>query len=247
VSGVVEVLRRYARQQASKDDVMRALVEHDDWFAPVGLLPGDPAAFEQLVTLDSEGRAPEQLWLFTDEERARAGRGHALGVYGGPLPGPRVFEQLADRFPAVEVNPGSSVDERWTIARAAYRLATGWARAVGLERAFRGDRAELVRRLGDYDEFMVLVAEDNSLVRVPLGADDDPFGLVFTTPDFRDACVRELADEERRRVRSVAVRGTDLFPRLAQLGVRGVIVNATAPDRARAVIPLELAEQVRAS
>lgn len=239
---VIDVLKRYAKQQASKDAVMRALAEHDDWFIPVGLLP-DHTKFEQVVALASEGPPSDRLWLFSDDDRARAASG---GVYGGGLPATQVFELLDDRFSALEINPGSPADETWNIGREAFPLAKGWAQAVALERAFHGDPAELAQRLARYDHFMVLVADDNSLIKLPLGPDDDPFGLAFTTPDWREDCLAKMSAEERARVRSVAVRGKDLFGRLEQLGVRGLILNATAPERARVVVPLEVARLVPA-
>lgn len=245
---VIDVLKRFAKQQAGKDAVMRALAEHDDWFIPVALLP-DHTKFEQVVALASKGEPPERLWLFTDDDRARAandGR-FALGVYGGGLPATQVFELLDARWPGLEINPGSPADETWTIGREGFPLARSWARAVALERAFHGEPAELARRLAGYDDFMVLVAEDNSLIKLPLGSDDDPFGLAFTTPDWREDCLAKMSAEERAAVRSVSVRGKDLFGRLDQLGVRGLILNVTAPERARVVVPLELARQVGAA
>ncbi len=243
---IIDVLKRFADQQASKDEAMRALVEHDGWFVPAWMVPGEHVKFDQLVMFSTQGPAPARLWLFSDERRAQKASesGYAMGLYGGPMPGHKVFTLLDERFDELDVNPGSPPAESWNIARGGYPLAKAWAKAVQIERAFYGDPHELAKLLAAYEDFMVLAAPDDTLVKLPFGADDFLYGLVFTTPEFRDACVAQLAPDQRARVRSVSMRGKDLFGALPKLGVRGVIVNITAPDHARTMIPLEVAELV---
>jgi hypothetical protein len=234
---VIEVLRRFAAKQATQDEAMRTLVEHDGWFVPALLMPGEHVVFDKAIMFEQTGRTPTRLWLFSDERYARAAneaaKGWAMGLYGGPVSGPDVFSLLREELGEVDVNQAAPRDETWFIGKGAHALARAWGDAVALERAFAGDPKIVAERVRTFP-FMVAIAADRTPVHLPMG--NMTCALAFTAPDRFDEFLAQLGPDKRAQVERATIYGRELCAQIPRLGVDGIIVNVSAPRERRFVL-----------
>src|SRR6185503_3353070 len=137
---LLDTLRAYSRKEASSDEVLRAVLEHDTWQVPAELFARgrDPAVAPRIVIYGEQASIPPgALWIFSDDEHARrAAEKGRLGACAADLPGSEAL-QVLEGVTRIDVNPGSPVEETFFIevddgTRGYLSL---WVAAVLLEQA----------------------------------------------------------------------------------------------------------------
>jgi hypothetical protein len=252
MSTVLEALRAYARDPApeaerSIDGVMRALAEHEGFLVPIGYLEamGTNACEQMLLLSEHGGPNPGELWIFTDEERARSAqtqleaRGMGLGSLAMPFRGARVFAALDPRLAKVKVNPDTELETFWFLGGEAIPLARAWAGAIAVEDVLRSPGAGIARTLRDYPSYQVLATPDDAVATVVNASPSfqNP-AMVFTAPD---CTARILAQAPQLRPRELD--GVSLFRLLQGAGVDGILFNPRGPGPVR-LLPLDICELV---
>jgi hypothetical protein len=237
----------FADGRVSKEMVMRALVEHDGWFVPMWYLQlffaPEPIFVDKALGFAAQFEyRPDRLWLFTDEDAARAANdafgGEAVGLVGGPIDGVELFRTLVDGAAAIDVNPGSATRETWLIGADAFELTRLWARAVELERKLKRladlqpgapdyprALAEATSRLVGYSGYLVLAWRDGNTV-VRLQGSAGVIAMIFTTPENVEPFLAHSNPDEVAAWRTVGVPGDRLFEQMATWGVDGFSVNS---------------------
>lgn len=253
-SPVRDTLARYDRKRAGFDELLRALMNHADFHAPVALaqaaLGGENVVLERLALYGDETRLPAgEAWLFTDDEAARAAvaQGAALGPYAARLLGCTLFEALECELSAVKVNPGSDPSQAWTVPQDTIRVAKSWARAVALERELASAATPthplLLRRLRRYLGYQILLHPNQSIVTAPgHGGYANP-AVLFTAPDCADRCLAQMPLEAAHRLTRLTVIGEDLFQQMPLQGVDGMVFNPLGPG-ATATLPVSVCAAV---
>ena len=122
MAAVTEVLADYARGDASESDVVRALLAHDGWYAPMIWLDEafpERRVYDSMIPTPALGQAPApgRLWLFTDAGRVQAAidGGAAFAAAGGPVRGVDVFGALSRTVSEVRVNPAGPAVQGWSM------------------------------------------------------------------------------------------------------------------------------------
>lgn len=230
-----DVLLAYAKKQATADDVMRALVEHDDWYLPVHALLEPKVDGRVVIYAQEFSVRTDALLVFSSREAmdiAAEKLGHkAMGVYAGGVKGVDLFGTLnrAALSPAKElIVDGASGQERmWFIKRDGFGLCGAWSSAVQVERRLANLDESLWAELKRYDGWWVPVAKsDQTLVQLPM--DGGPHALAFTAPDRYQAFLNQLGPRASE-VQSLVVPGARLFQFLLSTQLGGVLLNGRIP------------------
>jgi hypothetical protein len=241
----IETLKAYANKKASQDDVMRALTSHAGYFVPAAFMVSGLATdrCDKMLILGQQGGPPDgELWLFTDEQRAReVGARGPLGPFGGPFDGARVFAGIDPQTAKVKINPVLDVQTFWFMGREAIPLAKLWAAAITVERAFAGfaepdGMTKLVAALRSYEGFQVFGHANGAIVTAVNAIDGfKNAALVFTAPDCaaRAAAALELGD--RKPVVLSAEQLFTIVPR--DPTIDGMIFNICGPGTMIALPP----------
>ena len=120
-----DVLVAYSKQEATTEQVWRALIEHGGWYVPAGY------AVKRLHTAVSEGLTifateiptrDSALILFTDPVAAGHADGAPIGPFMREFSGVKVFQALDNGYGSVRVNPHSPKSEGWYISQEAFPL-----------------------------------------------------------------------------------------------------------------------------
>ncbi len=231
----LDALAAFSKKQLEANDVMRLLVEHDDWQVPVPYLEGDQA---DSVVIYSEkfSLREDTLLVFTDRASMDVGAQklgrEALGIYAGNVKGTKLFGGLERpalaKIKELHVNPGSPEEKRWFVGRGAFMQCGAWADAIKLERALANPNAQMFGELNRYDGFWVPIAKsDQTFVQVPMD-DGKVFVFAFTAPDHYRRFIKNLG-ERASQVGSGVVPGKKLFPFLLGTKVDGVLINGRMP------------------
>ncbi len=252
-----ELLARFHSNRAGFDEVMRGLMNHADWLAPVRLaqeaLGGEGVVLPQLLRYGEATRLPPgEAWLFTDGEAAQAALagGAELGPYAGRLVGCTLFEALECEMTGVKVNPGSDPAHALSIPQDTIRIAKSWARAVAvereLERAPSPTHPPLLARLRRYLGYEILLHPNHAIVTAAgFGGFDRP-AVVFTAPDCAERCLAAMPLELARRLLRIPVVGEDLFAQMVGQDVDGLVFNPVGPARP-CVLPVSVCASVLAA
>jgi len=230
-----ETLRAYAAKAKTTDDVMRAMMNHDAWQAPVMYATQalGTTMFERISVWGNAASAfaPGELWLFTDDAAANAfiAKGGHGGPYASPIQGWKLFGKVPDNLTRVRVNPGSPPADTWGIEAGGMQLTRLWANAIELEwlLGHPDDRlAETVANFGGYTA-MVL---PNGAIATAMGAGGmkNP-GMLFTTPDCAQAVLREMGPDMASKMKLIHTNGRELFGKFSKLGVDGFVFNVRGP------------------
>jgi hypothetical protein len=231
---LVEFAGRSPATQADVDQVMRALVTHDDWYVPV--LFADRAWGQRTFDREyvfAEAEPTKVLNVFTDHESASLAEGQALGVYGGPVSGVRLMHSLDPGLEALIVNPASPREHQWYIASGGFDIAITWATAIAAERALanRGNGAVPVAELLSHRYHLLLEKASRAMVSVHLPDIDGAVNVCFTAADRVEEFIASLPPPARSLADLAVVEGPALFETMRGVGAAGLVVNAGSDDQ----------------
>jgi hypothetical protein len=238
MNAVNDVLRRFSEKRATGDEVMRALVTYDGWFAPGGWAAEafGTDQFERACIWGAQSTIPPgQLWLFTDADGGPLvqARGGQPGFYVGPLRGSTLFEKLPEGISQIEVNPCAPPDKAWFIGAPGVPFARNLGRALALEQALMGG-ANVVDRLLDYSGYLAFLTPSGTIATaVGAGGMQNP-GMIFTAPDCRDAALAKIGGAAAQ-LKQTAIDGASLFGQFDKLGIDGLVVNIAGPGTPKAL------------
>jgi hypothetical protein len=231
---LVDFAERSPASQADIDQVMRALVSHDDWYLPVSFADrvwGQSRYERELIFADLE--PTRVLNVFTDHESALLADGQPIGVYGGPVSGVRLMRALDDHVEALIVNPASPREHQWFIASPGFPIAAAWATAIGVERALAGrangpvPAAELL----GHRYHLLLEKSTHGLAQIYLPDIDGAVAVCFTASDRVDEFVSSLPVAARPLADLAEVDGPQLFDMMHGVGAAGLVINAGSDDQ----------------
>jgi hypothetical protein len=232
------LLQRHAAKQANFDEVMRALVQHDGYFVPLGFAPHlSRSEFERIVMLGKNGAPPPlELYLFTDEPCVDAVADKPLGGLVAPVSGIEVFCALPAELRKLKVNPGGAMEHFWFIDQGAMPLARLWGQAIRLETLLAESKNQpspaLNAALRSFEGFSLLTHPTGAVATAvgALGLQNP--AMICTSPD-------SLARLQAQAPGTSAtyLSGRALFDLLPRAGVDGMVFNLVGPGPS-AALPL---------
>jgi hypothetical protein len=247
MAAVIGVLADYARGDASESDVVRALLAHDGWYAPMMWLNEvfpDRKVYDGMIPAPALGQAPApgDLWLFTDAEQVKAAieAGAAFAAAGGPVRGVELFGALSRTVAEVRVNPAGPGVQGWSLGvdDAVLDFFARWISALRVEDSLNAGAEDLGPRLAAFEHYVVPVDDTGRPRVVTLPKPPGNYVMAFTAPDLytahqqRDPGVTGAAD----------MPAATLF-RLADYdGVDGVVLDMKESDSF--VLPRDLCDAV---
>jgi len=206
VADVRACLRGFAAKRVSTDQVMRVLMSHDEWLAPVALFAGtglergkgaehiEVPGGEVILFSQEYGAPAGVLALFSDREAAEraSAAGAALGPYASKVPAAAIFAAIPDRFQSIKINDLGPLDEFWFIGKDAFPLTGLWVEAIAVERALAGPASArtgaVAERIARFPHYLICVTgEHHALVGLPDFLGHRAAAVVMTAPDCRDA------------------------------------------------------------
>jgi len=225
-----ELLRGYAENRVTSDQVMRMLTEHKGWYVPA-LFAVDrlnSAVSDHAIIFSSEFESqPNMLLLFTDAVAAHRADGHRIGVFSSAFSGSQVFGALDDRYESVSINPCSPQSESWFIQRDGFAIAKLWGQVVELENALSSDPGSdaLYAQLAAHPGIILLVNQENLPIDVTVPSIEGKSAIGFTAPDRCDTFMSQRSEAERARLKRVTVPGGLLFKQLQNFDLAGIFLN----------------------
>lgn len=247
MAAVTGVLADYAGGEASESDVVRALLAHDGWYAPMMWLNEtfpDRDVYDSMIPTPALGQAPApgDLWLFTDADRVAAAieAGAAFAAAGGPVRGVEVFGALSRNLSEVRVNPAGPDVHGWSVGidDAVLEFLARWTSALRLESALSESAEDLGPRLAAFEHYVVPVDDTGRPRVVALQKPPGSYVMAFTAPDLyaahqkRDPGVTGAAD----------MAAATLFQLADYDGVDGVVLDMKDSDSF--VLPRDLCDAV---
>lgn len=239
ISAPIKMLTTYSQQHAGMNNVMRSLISHRNWFAPLSMFPnsGEPTRrAESALMLSTEARiTPGELWIFTDREaalRAQAA-GALLGTYAGNMSGTELFRKIPLNTTVVRVNPYSPLEYTWTF-RDGGGIEAGviWAEAIALEESFeqweQSGKPDSTAFL-NYRAFLTFDNSSGRVVTLPNQFGMSNPAVAFTAPDCAAHFLSEIAEEQSAELRQVTIAGKTLFEKAPVLGIDGLVINIFGP------------------
>ena len=247
MAAVTEVLAEYARGNASQSDVVRALIAHDGWYAPMEWL--DTAlpqrkVHDRMIPGPADGQPPEpgRLWLFTDPDQVQAAieAGAAFAAAAGPVPGAELFGALGRDVSEVAVNPAAPPDQGWFLGvnDTVLEFLARWISALEVETALSDSAEDLGPKLAGFEHYVVPVDDTGRPRVVAMERPGGNYVMAFTAPDLylehqnRDSGVTGGAD----------MTAAALFQLADYDGVNGVVLNMQESDSY--VLPADLCQAV---
>lgn len=233
-----QALLDHSQKKLEPSSVMRALVEHDDWYVPVHALL-DPSIGPRIAYAepDRAQQAAHQLNVFTDRLAAdlaaeKFGR-PPMGTYVGRVQGTELFGALL-KTPALaaammlQVNPGSPTEVQWFIERNAFELCAIWSSAITLERTISTGSAGWAAAMRNYPGWLAVLGKaDGALVRINL-REKGEHALIFSAPDLADQFLKGLPNDGGAACKTGVVKGDQLFKYVMRSGAKGFVVNASS-------------------
>lgn len=215
--------------------LVRALVSFDHWLLPARV--GEAGA-APLVTVRGTER-----WLTVCSDRAAFDAAGAPGDLFLDTPGPGLFARLDPGLAGVNIDPGTGRAIHYQGEQLDTLREMG--RAVLVERFLHGAAyPDGLQKLRDYDGYRIVMrAKEGGGIQMVLAPDnqDRLLAAVFTAPDTLRAFLASLPEGLVPIV--VTLDGTELFTRLRELTLHGIVFNCRGPVKPRAV-SAQLASEV---
>ena len=247
MAAVTGFLADYALGDASESDVVRALLAHDGWYAPMMWLNEvfpERGVYDSMIPTPALGQAPApgQLWVFTDEEQVRAAiqAGSAFAAAGGPVRGVELFGALSRNVSELQVNPAGPAEHGWSVGidDAVLDFLSRWISALRVEASLTDSAADLGERLAGFEHYVVPVDDTGRPRVVALLKPPGNYVMAFTAPDLyaahqkRDPGVTGAAD----------MPASALFQLADYDGVDGVVLDMSESDSF--ILPRDLCDAV---
>lgn len=247
MAAVTGVLADYAGGEASESDVVRALLAHDGWYAPMMWLDEvfpDRRVYDSMIPAPALGQAPApgDLWLFTGaaEVDAAIQAGAAFAAAGGPVRGVELFGALSRNVSEVRVNPAGPTVHGWSVGidDAVLDFLARWIGALEIETALNDSTEDLGPRLAAFEHYVVPVDDTGRPRVVALPKPPGNYVMAFTAPDLyiahqqRDPGVTGAAD----------MTAATLFGLADYDGVDGVVLDMQESDSF--ILPRDLCDAV---
>ncbi len=223
-----DILIAYSQQQATTDQVMRALTEHAEWYVPAAfaLGPLNTAMSESAMVFAQEVPSTDNaLVLFTDPIAAARAEGAPLGVMVRNFSGVRIFEALDNRYGCVRVNPHSPNSEAWYLGQEAFPLARLWAQVVSLEQALSEATGALpYAKIAAHPGYMVLINSERLPITLNLKQPAGSYAVAFTAPDGFHAFVAKQPAEQQPNMKQAVLDGVSVCRQLERFDIAGVLI-----------------------
>ncbi|WP_194895512.1 SseB family protein [Catenulispora pinisilvae] len=247
MAAVTGVLADYARGEASESDVVRALLAHDGWYAPMLWLSEvfpDRKVYDSMIPTPALGQAPApgRLWVFTDAEQVAAAieAGSAFAAAGGPVRGVELFGALGNSVSEIQVNPAGLAEHGWSVGidDAVLDFLARWIGALEVETSLSESAEDLGERLAGFQHYVVPVDDTGRPRVVSLHKPPGNYVMAFTAPDLyaehqkRDPGVTGAAD----------MPAATLFQLADYDGVDGVVLDMKESDSF--ILPQDLCSAV---
>jgi len=248
---VADTLLAFSRKQAGPLEVMRALAEHDGFFAPAGYayVATKSNTFDHASLWGAESRVtPGHLYLFTDRAAADAAAAKVqLGPYVSPVAGSLLLRALPAGFKELHVNPGSPKEQGWWLGTEALPVGQIWGQAVALEHALTGKRdvPDLAGEILSYPAFIAYDTASGVIATLRGASGPQNPGMVFTSIDCADVTMAKLG-EQAKGLKRVVLSGAQLFGAFAKLGIDGLVINPFGPGPTK-VFDAELCQSIAAA
>ncbi len=248
-----QTLIAYSRQQATMEEVMRALVSYDGWLAVASYAvhATQEEKFPGVLMLSQECNIPAgELWFFTDEASAMTAtnQGAQLGTYIRGVPGTKLFAALPMNYKSVHINPGCETAKTWQIQQGAFAITALWAHAIALESWLtKPESPEKLAAMRDYPGYLYLVNPEHDAIVTGPGMDGmrNP-ALLFTAGDCLQAVTAAHPHLQQRWA-----DGGKLFSFLRSQGgdpakgIDGIVFNPLGPGP-KAAFDLSICDRVSA-
>jgi hypothetical protein len=242
-SPLLSTLHAYGEKQATNDEVIRAMIEHPSWLAPVGMFAdGEHNYVPKLVLYGDPTRMPKgALWIFSDRERAdRANaalvaKGGQLGPYAEGVDGVSLFRRLSKvAFAEMNVNIGSPAADTFFFGESdgIGGLLALWATAIGIEQrlaAGKLDDPALARDVHDFPGLSVFQSAEQGLLRST--QEGKTHIIVCTSIDCADALAGAMSEPLRADFKRITASGAEIMKVVARLGVDGIVFNLAGPGK----------------
>ncbi len=250
LSAPLQILSAYSQGRAGNDEVLRSLISHRGWFAPVEMFyreGEDVIDIEKGVSTDERHIKAGELWLFTDYESViRAVDANAqIGAYGGTISGTELFGKIPADIKSISINPGSPREKTWSFfEQGSVELARLWSEVITLEEKieqWQPDKPDLTA-LGNYRGFVTVVnAETNGIFLIKEFSEEMRIAApVFTAPDSADKFLKNLPPEKSAALKQITINGHTLLNDLPNMKIEmpnnqpprsfdGAIINAYGP------------------
>ena len=223
-----DVLIAYSQQQASPEQVWRALTEHSGYYVPAAFAVKQLGATRMqsgMVFAPEVPRADHDLFLFTNPIAAACAEGAPIGTFASEFSGVRIFQAIDGSFTGIRVNPHSPKNEGWYVSQEAIALAKLWAQVVHLEQALANASDVLpYAEVAAHPGFMVLINSDHLPITMNLNQPAGSYAVAFTSPDRFQSFVSKQPVEQHANLKSATLDGATLCQQLAQFEVSGVVL-----------------------
>ncbi len=251
LSAPLQMLLAYSQGRAGNNEVLRSLISHRGWFAPLEMFyrEGEEVIdIEKMVVVATEGYMKVgELWLFTDYESIMraSDAGAPIGSYGGTISGTELFGKIPADITSIRVNPHSPREKNWSFfERGSVELARLWSEVITLEEKieqWQPDKPDLTA-LGNYRGFVTVVnAETNGIFLIKEFSEEMRIAApVFTAPDSADEFLKNLPPDKKVELKQITINGDTLLNDLPYMKIEmpnnqppdsfdGAVINAFGP------------------
>ena len=230
---IQDTLLKFSRKEVGPNEVMRALCEHDGYFAPAvfAVTATKSEVYDRASLWGAESKVrPGHLYLFTDRAAADAAAAKVqLGPYVSPVLGSLLLRALPGGVQELHVNPGSPKEQGWWMAGDALPIASLWGQAVALEQALSGKRdADVVTELLEFPGFVAYDTANGVIATLTNAGGLKNPGMLFTSIDCAEVALAKFG-EQAKGLKRVVLSGAQIFNAFAKLGVDGFLINPFGP------------------
>jgi hypothetical protein len=240
MNDVIDALEEWKNHTITRAQLLRRLLEYEDWMTPIHADRGDAFARFALsrarLIPAAEGKAQICLLSCGDTTEAFQNAHAAEGEMGFSNPtGWEIFSVALDFVDAVVIDPGAPHEV--VIPPTEFSEIQGLADAVGIEEVWQrlrsgNEEEDDVARAARYPGYHITVVERDEgwlLIHVPHD-DGGMFVPVFTHDDALALALDEFRESfAPAKLKTARTGGAQLFPALAQEKADGIVFNYQGP------------------